>query len=197
MKNQTTNSEKILPDEEIIELYWQRNEKAISATDTKYGKYLFTIAYNIIKNRQDCEECLDDTYLGVWNSIPPTRPTVFQIFISKMMRNAAINRFREKTARKRVPSELISSYEELSDCIRSELTPEIMGEMIDIARILNEFLYSLSEDDAFIFVCRYYYSDSIEKIAGMMQLSKQNVYRDLTRMRSALRECFDKEGIQI
>ena len=80
-----SNSEKILPDAEIIDLYWNRDEKAIEATDQKYGKYLYTIAYNIIHDKLDCEECVNDTYLGVWNRIPPAKPNKFQVFLAKIM----------------------------------------------------------------------------------------------------------------
>ena len=96
----------LLEDEEIIELYWARNERAISETDKKYKNYLYTIAYNILHDALDCEECLNDTYLGTWNTIPPTRPNVFQAFISKIMRNTAIGRYNKNTADKRVPSEM-------------------------------------------------------------------------------------------
>ena len=91
-------SEKTLPDEAIIELYWQRNEQAIAEPARKYGKYLFTIAYNIVHDRLDCEECVNDTYLGTWNRIPPQRPNVFQVFLSRIMRNIAIDKFRKNTA---------------------------------------------------------------------------------------------------
>ena len=90
-----------MPDGEIIELYWKREEAAISETDKKYGKYLYRIAYNIVHDELDCEECLNDTYLGTWNRIPPARPNVFQIFLSKIMRNIAVDRFRKNTAKKR------------------------------------------------------------------------------------------------
>lgn len=194
-KNEKFN--KLLSDEEIIELYWQRNEEAIGATDTKYGKYLFTIAYNIVRDKLDSEECLNDTYLQTWNSIPPERPNAFQVFISKIMRNAAIDKFREKSASKRIPSELLVSYEELDECISSELTPELFAEMEDIARVLNEFLNSLSDDEALAFICRYYYSDPVERIAKMLKTSKSTIYRDLAQMREKLRKRFEKEGIKI
>ena len=105
----------LLEDNEIIELYWERDEEAISETDKKYGRYLFTIANNIVNNRLDSEECVNDTYLGTWNAIPPTRPNVFQVFLSKVMRNIAVDKFREKSAQKRIPSELMSSLDEISE----------------------------------------------------------------------------------
>lgn len=197
MDYQKSNFKKILEDDEIIELYWERNERAIGATDVKYGKYLFSIAYNVLSDKMDCEECLNDTYLGTWNSIPPTRPNVFKIFISKIMRNTAIDKFRKKSAAKRIPCELISSYNELDECISAELTHEIMNEMQEIARVLNDYLGLLSDEDAFAFICRYYYSDPVEKIAQMLDTPKRNIYRDLARMRAELKKRFEREGIEI
>lgn len=90
--SKSTEQQEIIADEQIIELYWRREEKAIQETDKKYGQFLFRIAYNILHERLDCEECQNDTYLGVWNAIPPTRPTVFPAFITQIMRRIAINR---------------------------------------------------------------------------------------------------------
>lgn len=199
MNDQKTEKKEaqILPDEDIIELYWQRDERAISATDVKYGKYLFSIAYHIVRDRLDCEECVNDTYLGTWNRIPPTRPNAFQIFLSKIMRNIAVDRFRKKTAAIRVPSELTVSLDELDDCISYDMSTEKMSEMSEIVRILNEFLKSLNDRDAFMFICRYYYSDDVNLIAKMVQLSKTSVYRELNRMREELRERLEKGGISV
>ena len=91
-------SRELLSDEAIINLYWEREEKAISATDEKYGRYLYKIAYNILNDHMDCEECLDDTYLGAWYRIPPERPHVFQVFLSRIMRNTAVDKYRKNTA---------------------------------------------------------------------------------------------------
>ena len=108
----------IIADEQIIELYWQREERAIQETDKKHGQFLFRIAYNILHDRLDCEECQNDTYLGVWNAIPPTRPTVFPAFITQIMRRIAINRYKEKTSKKRIPSELTVSMEYINDFLQ-------------------------------------------------------------------------------
>ena len=95
-----------LSDEDIVELYWQRQERAIKETDSKYGNYLHTIAYNIVHDNLDCEECLNDTYMGTWERIPPARPSVFKVFLAKIMRNIALDRFRKNSASKRIPSEI-------------------------------------------------------------------------------------------
>ena len=184
----------MLSDEEIIELYWKREERAIDATDKKYGKYLYTIAYNIIHDNLDSEECLNDTYLGTWNRIPPARPNVFLAFLSKIMRNVAVDKFRKKTADKRIPSELVVSLSELDECIPSEAEADRFKE---ISYILNSFVKELSDIDAFIFVCRYYYSDTVDHIAGMLKYSKSTVYRQLSNMRNELKGRFEKEGITL
>ena len=113
-----------LSDETIIDLYWDRKEKAIEETDRKYGKYLFAVAYNIVYDSMDCEECLNDTYLSTWNTIPPKRPTVFQAFLTRIMRNQAVDKFRTRSAAKRIPSELMISLDELEDCIANDLSIE-------------------------------------------------------------------------
>ena len=194
MKNDV-KKEPCVSDEEIIELYWNRNEKAIEETDKKYGRYLYTIAYNIIHDNLDCEECLNDTYLGTWNRIPPTRPNAFQIFLSKIMRNVAIDRFRQKTAEKRIPSELVVSLEELDECLSPAMTEEEETSVRELARVLNDYLHSLSDKKAFVFICRYYYSDPIATIAKMLGIGESTVHRHLKEMREELREILAKEGL--
>ena len=110
-QNNEISKENHLSDEEIIELYWQREEKALTATDEKYGRYLYTIAYNIVRDNLDSEECLNDTYLGAWNSIPPNRPNLFLVFLSKIMRNVAVDKFRSNRAKKSIPSSLVQSLD--------------------------------------------------------------------------------------
>ena len=184
----------MIDDETIIELYWQRDESAITATDRKYGKYLYIITYNILRDSMDCEECLNDTYLCTWNRIPPTRPTALQTFLSKIARDAAVDKYRKNTAAKRVPSELISSLDELDECIAGEISVE--DEMIvrEASKLLNAYVRSLSRREEFVFVCRYYYADSISSIAEMLNISENTVFRDLARIRKGLREKFVKEG---
>lgn len=194
-QNNLGKEKKILSDEQIIELYWNRQETAISATDDKYGRFLYTIAYNILNNHMDCEECVDDTYLGAWNRIPPTRPSIFQVFLSRMLRNIAVDRYRRNTASKRVPSELTSSLDEIDEFLPGDYSVETEYRIKEIGRILNKFINSLSERDRFTFVCRYYYADQVDDIARMLQVSGRTVYRSLVRMRESLREELEKEGI--
>lgn len=193
-KNNKNRTGAHLSDEAIIELYWNREERAIKATNEKYGKYLFTIAYNIVRDELDCEECLDDTYLGTWNSIPPTRPTLFQVFLAKIMRNVALDRFRKKSAAKRIPSEMIVSLDEIDGYLPYDASVEEAVLIQEISRVLNEYLGSLSDRDEFIFVCRYYYSDTISDIAKMLDLNPKTVSAALLKLREGLKDRLEKEG---
>ncbi len=193
-KEKEVNTEDVLEDTEIIELYWARNEKAISETDKKYKRYLHTIAYNILHNEPDCEECLNDTYLGTWNAIPPQRPSVFQIFLSKIMRNTALVRYKYNNAQKRTSSELALSLDELDGCIPHEPSAEEEYFLNELSRLLSQYLRSLPERSAFIFITRYYCSDRISDIAAMLHVSESTVFRELTSIRQGLKELLEKEG---
>ena len=141
----------------------------------------------------DSEECVNDTYLGTWNRIPPERPNLLQVFLSRIMRNIAIDKFRQNTATKRVPSELQISLDELDECI-ADVSENERYLMDEIAKILNGFLQELNEQDEFIFVCRYYYSDRINAIAKMLKTSEKEVSRRLAALRKDLKQRLEKEG---
>jgi len=190
-------SEECLPDEEIVNLYWERDEKAISETDKKYGSYLYVIAYNIVHDRLDCEECVNDTYLGTWNRIPPTRPHVFQVFLTKIMRNIAIDRYREKNAAKRIPSEMTVSLEEVESSLPT--VPSVDEDYLvdQVAKILNDYLRTLSDRMQFVFVCRYYYADRVANIATMLGVSEATVYRCLNEAKEGLRKKLTEGGIDV
>ena len=185
-----------LSDDMIVALYFERNERAIKETDVKYGKYLYTIAYNIVYNQMDCEECLNDTYLSTWNTIPPHKPPVLQVFLSKIMRNTALDKYRAARASKRIPSEMVVSLEEFGDSLPDTSMEEEMA-IRELGRALNGFLKGLDDREQFIFVCRYYYSDKIAVIARMLQISETTVFRELARLREELREHLKKEGVSI
>lgn len=184
-------------DEAIVDLYWQRDEMAIRETDRKYGKYLFTIAYNMLHDRQDCEECVDDTYIGAWNSIPPTRPQFLQVFLSKITRNIAVNCYKKKTAEKRIPSELTLSLDELRENINYSAFADDDYATHELGRIINRYIDTLTDRQEFIFVCRYYYSDRIADIATMLRVSENTVHRELATIRQGLRERLEKEGYSL
>lgn len=129
-------------DHEIIELYWARNESAIAATAEKYGSYCNTIAYNILHSKEDAEECANDTYLGAWNSIPPQRPNRLSIYLGKITRNLALNRYKRYTAEKRGHGQVVLALSELEDCVPSETTVEQTIEENELAAAIDRFLYA-------------------------------------------------------
>ncbi len=190
-----TKESKAVSDEEIIELYWQRNEDAIALTDRKYGKYLFTIAYNIIHNELDCEECLNDTYLGTWNRIPPARPSIFHVFLSRITRNIAVDKYKRETAAKRIPSEMMVALEEMEDAMPDHaLSMEEEFALRELSGVLGAFIKSLNDREEFIFVCRYYYADKLGQIAKMLEISEKTVARELAGMKESLRAKLLEKG---
>lgn len=193
-KTDASDTRPLLEDQKIIDLYWQREEKAIDETDRKYGKYLMTIAYNILHNDLDGEECLNDTYLGTWNAIPPAKPTLFQVFLSKIMRNTAVVRYKKNHAQSRVPSEMTVSLDELDGCIPYEPSVADDYEVYRLSRLLSDYLRKMPEKRAFIFICRYYCADRIMDIAAMLHVSESTVYRELDEIKKGLREILIKEG---
>lgn len=184
-------------DEEIIDLYWNRKEDAIPETDRKYGRYLYTIAYNIVRDGRDCEECINDTYFSTWNRIPPTRPNIFQVFLSKITRNIAVDKYRKNTAEKRIPSEMIHSLDELDECLAHSQSVEEELDIKHISVILNDYLNSLSQKEITLFVCRYYYCDSIESIARMFGTSESTVFRHLAKLKEGLRRRLAEEEVSL
>ena len=183
-----------MSDEEIVEMYWQREERALSATDEKYGKYLYTIAYNIVHNNLDSEECLNDTYLGAWESIPPNRPNLFLVYLSKIMRNVAVDKYRSNSAKKNIPSSLVQSLDELDESVPYSPSLEEERAIDELRELLNKWLRGLSESERFLFVCRYYYADTIKDIANMLGITERTVFRQLSKLKENLREHLEKEG---
>lgn len=183
-----------MKDEQIIELYWGREERAISETDRKYGRYLYTVAYNILHNDPDCEECLNDTYLGTWNAIPPHRPSFFQAFLSKIMRNTAVVHYKKNHTKRRIPSEMTVSLDELEHTIPCDKSVEEEYEIFRLASLISRYLREIPERRAFIFVCRYYCCDRVKDIADMLHISESTVFRELDEIKKGLRERLEKEG---
>ena len=195
--NDPKKNREALPDLQIVDLYWKRDEQAIDETDFKYRRYLYTIAKNVLQDHLDCEECLNDTYLGTWNAIPPERPSPLQVFLSKIMRNTALARYRKNTADKRVPSEMTVALEELEKYIPyndQTLSAEEEYYVYQLSRSLNDFLKSLPKKQCLIFICRYYCCDRISEIARLMGISERTVYRDLGDVKEKLKKHLEKEG---
>lgn len=184
-------------DEEIIELYFARDELAIRCTDDKYGRYLLTVAYNILYSHEDSEECLDDTYLNTWNAIPPERPSFLRVFLSRIMRNVAINRYHEATAAKRVPTHMMDSMSELDECMIYDPRVDEDAAVRELAAILSDFLEGKSKRERAVFLCRYYYGDPIARIAKLLRISERTVHRDLVSLRGELRERLLREAYDV
>ena len=185
-----------LPDEKIIDLYFDRDERAIDETDLKYRKYLFTVAYNILYSNEDCEECLNDTYVGAWNAMPPQRPLNLKAFLTTILRRNAINRYREAQMQKRVPSNLTSALEELDymlsgDTVDDEVDAKRLGE------IISAYLKTLSKRQRYIFMSRYYMAESIDKIASDMSVSKSTVNKEIALIKEGLKNALEKEGYEV
>lgn len=183
-------------DEEIIELYWNRDERAIEETDLKYRKYLFTIAYNILYSNEDSEECLNDTYMGAWNAIPPQRPLNLKAFLTTIAHRVAINRYNKTKMQKRIPSNLTSALEELDymlegDSIDSEIDAKRLGE------IISAYLKTLSKRQRYIFMSRYYMAEPIEKIASDISVSKSTVNKEIVSIKEGLKNALEKEGYKV
>ncbi len=183
-----------MEDNQIIELYWQRNEAAIAETNAKYGKYCYKIANDILKNDRDSEECVNDTYYRVWNTIPPQRPTVFKLFLAKITRNLSFNRYNAKNAEKRGGSEITLVLDELSECIKSTSNVEAEVEVKELGRIICVFARSLPEKECNIFVRRYFFSEPIRDIADRYGITENNISVILSRTRKKLKKTLIREG---
>lgn len=186
-----------LEDDEIIELYWQRNEAAIAETDLKYRKYLFIIAYNILNEKLDCEECLNDTYLGAWNAIPPTRPNVLKAFLTTIIRRTAMKRYQHKNRQRALPSEMTVSLSELEAFVSGDGDVGADFDAERLGKIISDFVRSLGKRRQFIFMSRYYAADSIDVIARDLKLSRSMINKELAAIRSDLAKTLEKEGYSI
>ena len=183
-----------MSDEEIVALYWQRDENAIRATDAKYRDYLMAIARNIVRDLRDCEECLNDTYLGAWNAIPPKRPTILQAFLATIMRRTAIDRHRANTRDKRVPTDAIDSFDELEYVIAGGDQPAKMAEAEHLASLISGYVRALPKRRKYVFMARYFAARSIAEVAKTLSCSEATVNRDIARIRDELRALLRKEG---
>ena len=183
-----------LPDEEIVNLYFDRSEEAIAACQVKYGKSCHTVAYNILRSDEDAEECVNDTWLRAWNSIPPERPTRLGAWLSTVTRRLALTRYEKKTAAKRNGG-MEASLEELSECVTAgSLT---IADEVALSEAINGFLASLPTRTRMIFMRKYWYMDSIADIAKALGMGESAVKVTLHRTREKFRKHLAKEGITV
>ena len=179
----------------IIELYFDRDEPAIKETDTKYGKLCHGIAYNILNNHEDSEECVNDTYVGVWNTIPPTRPNNFMSFVCKITRNLSLKRL-EFMKREKRSANVLLSLEELADVLPDErYAPDVSDE--EVGKLLSKFLRAQKEDVRNVFIRKYYFFDSIRDIAKRYGFTESKTKNMLFYTRNRLKDYLIKEGVEI
>lgn len=183
-----------MEDSKIIDLYWARQEDAITQTQIKYGTYCLSLAHNILPRREDAQECVNDTYLAAWNSMPPHRPSILQAFLGKLTRRISIDRWRSLTSQKRGGGNMDLAYEELSDCIPAHSDPAAQIEAQELAQDIGRFLDALPEVQRQVFLMRYFRMDPISRIAQTTGQSEANVKTMLHRVRNRLREFLQKEG---
>ena len=185
-----------MDDNQIIELFFERSDKAVSELSAKYGKLVHKIAENTLHNREDAEECVNDTYLGVWNAIPPQRPDSLPAFVCRIARNISINRYKCDTSRKRGGNYAVC-FEELQECISSNETAESRYEAGELSSIIDEFLDTLDKKSRMLFVRRYFYMDTFSDIAALAGMSEGAVRTRLSRLRGRLKEILESRGVDV
>ena len=184
-----------MEDQRIIELYFSRDERAIKETDIKYGKLCHHLAYHVLGNREDAEECVNDTYVGVWNAIPPEKPSNLTAFVCKIARNLALKRLEAATRQKRAQATVIS-ISELEEILPDESIAADINDA-EISKAINRFLRNEKSDVRKVFIRKYYFFDSISEIAERYGFTESKVKNMLYHTRNKLKEYFIKEGIEI
>ncbi|MBR0484353.1 MAG: sigma-70 family RNA polymerase sigma factor [Oscillospiraceae bacterium] len=183
-----------MDDAQIIDLYFARSQNAVRETEKIYGAYCFSIADNILHNRQDVEECVSDTWLRAWNSIPPQKPSRLKLFLGKITRNLAFDRYRQKNADKRGNGECSAVLDELAECVASSDDVEKSFDAKILRQSLNRFLKSLPQRERQIFLKRYFYAESVKSIAGEFQITANHCTVILKRVRKKLQAYLEQEG---
>lgn len=183
-----------MEDGKIIELFFQRSENAIVELSAKYGTISMNTAYNILGNHEDAEECVNDSYLGVWNAVPPKNPNPLLAFLLKIVRNISINRCTYNSRQKR-NNQYYECIDELDYCIASNETIETQLEAAKLTKSIEEFLDTLNKTNRLIFIRRYWYVDSYESIANQTGLRENAIRTRLSRIRSELKKHLQGRGI--
>ena len=186
-----------MEDAQIVDLYWTRSESAIAETAEKYGRYCHAIAYNILHNDEDSEECVNDTYMKAWNAMPDARPRRLGAFLGRITRNLSLNRLEQLRAEKRGAGQISLALEELADCIPATDSAERIIDDLALTNALNRFLTSLSAEKRIIFLRRYWYLSPVAEIAEDLALSESKVKMSLLRSRKELKLFLEKEGVDL
>ena len=181
-------------DLQIVEMYWKRNEQAISVTAEKYGTYCYSVAYGILHNEEDSKESVNDTYMSAWNSMPPHKPNVLKTFLGKITRRLSIDKLKRKNAEKR-GGEIAEVLDELSEFISPSGDPiaEMEKDMLD--KTINTFVRELRDTEQRVFLCRYWYAKPVKEIAKLFGFSESKVKVMLMRTRNKLKERLETEGL--
>ena len=185
-----------MEDSHIVALYWDRDETAITASQQKYGGFCERIALQILGRREDSEECVADTWLRTWNTVPPARPVSLRAFFGRIVRNLSLSRYRQQRAQKRyAPMELL--LEELEDCIPAPQNTETAAETAELVRIVDEWLGSLPQQERILFLRRYWFGDALSALAKECGISPNALAQKMLRMRLRLKALLEKEGYSI
>lgn len=185
-----------MEDSAIIDLYFARSESAISETQTKYGRMLMSVSMRILRNTEDADEAVSDTYMKTWNSIPPTRPNVFSAFLTKIVRNVSLDKLDSMNAAKRGAGEIPAVLDELEECIADSRIP-VPGEGMELREILNSFLEKEKPEARKIFVRRYFFGSEVKEIAEIYGIGESKVKMSLARSRERLKACLEEEGVTV
>lgn len=186
-----------MKDTEIIDLFWARNEAAIAAVSETYGDYCYTVSYQILCNREDAEECVNETWLGAWNIIPPTRPQCLSVFLGRITRNLSINRYKRYAAEKRGGCETAVALDEFADCIPDRSDVEAAMDTKHLAGVISAFLYTQPKKKRELFIRRYWYLVPVKTLAAQCGMNENSVASVLFRMRGELKTYLTKEGIAL
>lgn len=184
-----------MKDGEILDLYWAREERAIFETQRSYGSYCYSIAWHILYDREDSDECVNDTWLRAWNAMPPKRPNRLALFLGTITRNLALDRWKEKHTMKRGNGEMLLALDELAECVPDRHSTEEAVEAAELERMLNEFLHTLPERECNVFIRRYWFVEEYGEIAERYGMKLNTVKTSLFRTRAKLRKYLEREGV--
>lgn len=186
-----------MKDTEIIDLYWARDERAIVETQAVYGKYCYSIAYRILNDREDSDECVNDTWFRAWNAIPPKYPERFALFLGTITRNLSFDKWKRKNAGKRGHGQMLVALDELAECVPAPSGTEETVEAAQLEGLINQFLHTLPERECSIFLRRYWYVEEYSAIAKRYHMKLNTVKTSLFRTRRKLKAYLEQEGIRV
>ena len=186
-----------MDDSKIVQLYWDRDENAISESDRKYGRMLNSLSYSLLSSREDAEECVNDTWLNAWKSIPPQQPNRLSTYLGKISRNLSLNRYKLLTAQKRGKGQVEIALSELEGCVPAQIDMEQITDEMVLVNAIETFLRAQPRTERNIFIGRYWYLYPIRDLAGAYRMSESKIVSLLYRMRNKLKLHLEKEGVSL